>query len=133
MSTELTQKLLQDAWDRIKNPTCWTQNTSAREINGAACASDSPDAVRWCSTGSVAASTYGYKDRAGNESIENIDDYVMSKLDKAVLSIFGEQAKQNTMCPIIYVNDHLGHEQVMECFKKAIELCQEEISTPQSK
>ena len=106
---DATQALI-EARDLIKDPARWTQGAYARDADGRAVSSTSPEACQWCAMG-VVAKVAGRHDFL---TAMRLSEEMLTRLDRAA----GESPL--VLGSITKLNDHQGHEAVLKMFAKAI-------------
>ena len=96
------KELLIAARARITDPATWTRKTLARDATGYPCRAHSDEAVAWCALGSLHIPDTDVKDQ-------------MNAYDRLKIVADGMGGG------VVYVNDVLGHDTVLQMFDLAIE------------
>lgn len=100
--------VLKKARELIGDPSRWTQGLSARNANGGFVGVRSPDAICWCVGGAI-------------EYVGGTCPAAFTLLDQAAV----EMTNDKGIYPYLFVNDKMGHADVMRMLDRAIELAQE--------
>lgn len=95
--------VLEQARNKIADPKNWTKRAYARDTAGNKLMGDSPRAVSWCAVGAL-ISVAGNKDSSLRAHI---------LLDQKAAEVFDGNG-------IMYLNDELGHKNVLDVFDKAL-------------
>jgi hypothetical protein len=107
-STATTERsvveVLRAAKERVLPEKQWTRGMFARDVAGKECEPTSAFACRWCAQGAVYAEVGTAPGRA-----------------RPALSLLADASRY----PTPYVNDHQGHDAVLDLFDRAIELAEE--------
>jgi hypothetical protein len=94
---------LRDAYELIRDPERWTTGSLARDANDVPVSALSACAVKWCVNGALV--------RCGATIQHRLLDWVVGQL-------FPGEARYSDC--IMFANDQLGHEAVMQIFEKAL-------------
>jgi tRNA U34 5-methylaminomethyl-2-thiouridine-forming methyltransferase MnmC len=98
--------LLEAAFKLVKNPETWTTETFARNSEGLSVNSSDPTACKFCSEGAVHQAAH----ENGCTADERYD--ALDKLQTTAERLYGES--------LVYCNDMLPHEKVLEIWKEAM-------------